>query len=165
MNFQSKRNIFSDLIFLGHPDAYAILNGSSKYPDLSGLVKFYDCPHTGVLVEAEVYGLPPQGDCKNCFYGFHLHEYGDCSDHFENTGGHWNPEGHPHPHHAGDFPPLLGNSGYAYSVFFDDKLEISSIRGRAVIVHAQRDDFTSQPSGDSGAKIGCGTVISVNSAP
>lgn len=159
MNLQSNRSIFTDLIFLGHPNAYAIINGSDKYPNLKGLAKFYTCPHTGTLVETEVFGLPMQNGDKSGFYGFHLHEHGNCSDHFEHTGGHFNPNNTPHPQHAGDFPPLLGNSGYAYSVFFDNQINLSTLAGKAVIIHAKRDDFTSQPAGDSGEKIGCGIIL------
>ena len=71
---------------------------------------------------------------------------------------HYNPQNTEHPNHAGDMPPLLGNQGYAYSVFYDKRFTIQEIIGRAVIIHEKPDDFTTQPSGNSGAKIGCGVI-------
>ena len=50
------------------PDAYAKLSGGTKYPDITGDVKFYEV-HGGTFVVAEVNGLP-QGDQ---FHGFHSH--------------------------------------------------------------------------------------------
>lgn len=66
--------------------------------------------------------------------------------------------GRPHPDHAGDLLPLMGNQGYAWSAFYDKRFTLDEIIGRSVIIHSGRDDFSSQPSGDSGTKIGCGTI-------
>jgi Cu-Zn family superoxide dismutase len=33
-----------------------------------------------------------------------------------------------------------------------------SVIGKALVVHADQDDFESQPSGNSGARIGCGEI-------
>lgn len=60
---------------------------------------------------------------------------------------------------AGDLLPLLGNEGYAYSVFYTDRFELKDIIGRSLIIHNAPDDFTTQPSGNSGAKIGCGVIV------
>lgn len=60
----------------------------------------------------------------------------------------------------GDLPPLLSNRGYAWTAFYDTRFGISDIVGRSLIIHENRDDFTTQPAGDSGKKIACG-VISV----
>ena len=59
---------------------------------------------------------------------------------------------------GGDLPPLLGNNGYAWTAFFDKRFTIDEIIGKSIIIHNMRDDFTSQPSGDSGTKIGCGVI-------
>ena len=64
----------------------------------------------------------------------------------------------PHPFHAGDFPPLLENNGYAYSKFLTNKFKISEIIGKVIIIHDLPDDFTTQPSGNSGTKIACGVI-------
>ncbi|MBT9777985.1 superoxide dismutase family protein, partial [Clostridium sp. MCC353] len=78
--------------------------------------------------------------------------------HFAHTGEHYNPTNQPHPDHAGDLPPLLGNQGYAWTSFYDKRFTVDQIMGRAVIIHQKADDFTSQPSGNSGEKIACGVI-------
>lgn len=60
--------------------------------------------------------------------------------------------------HAGDMPSLLNNGGYAYLSFYDEHFRLEDILGRSLVIHSQRDDFTSQPAGDSGEKIGCGVI-------
>ena len=77
---------------------------------------------------------------------------------FPNTGNHYNPGNVPHPEHAGDLLPLLSNNGYAWMTFYTSRINIEDIIGRSVVVHSMRDDFTTQPSGNSGDKIGCGVI-------
>lgn len=95
------------------------------------------------------------------FYAMHIHQNGDCSDHFAKTGEHYDPTVQPHPAHSGDLLPLMGNQGYAWGTFYDKRFQVRDILDRSVVIHAQRDDFTSQPSGDSGAKIACEVVRKV----
>lgn len=153
------RLTFSQLLENNRPQAVAWVQGGTQAPKLSGLVKFYNTPYGGILVEAEIFGLPNQSVPNSSnFYGMHIHENGDCSDHFTRTGDHYNPGGQPHPEHAGDLLPLLGNQGYAWSAFYDKRFQIRDILGRSVIIHAMPDDFATQPSGNSGAKIGCGVI-------
>lgn len=141
------------------PDAMAWVTGSPAAPDLSGLVKFYMTNYGGILVEAEIFGLPNlrEGGSSD-FYGMHIHEYGDCSDNFIHTGDHYSRQRAPHPQHTGDLPPLLGNQGYAWTSFYDKRFGILEILGRSVIIHRMPDDFMTQPSGNSGEKIGCGVI-------
>lgn len=143
------------------PQALAWVQGGSSAPGISGLVKFFDTPYGGILVEAEVFGLPNRNiPGSSEFYAMHIHESGDCSDNFTKVGGHYNPQNTPHPQHAGDLLPLLSNQGYAWSAFYDKRFRVKDIIGRSVIIHSQRDDFTSQPSGDPGAMIACGRIFS-----
>lgn len=118
-----------------------------------------------VRVVAQLSGLT-----RNTSHGFHIHEFGDCSaPDGTSAGGHFNPTGHEHagPHggmrHAGD----LGN--IASDAQGNGRLEVTveditlqpgagGIIGRGVIVHAQPDDLSSQPSGNAGARIGCGVI-------
>lgn len=145
------------------PKAMAWVRGGTAAPQISGLVKFYDTPYGGVLVEAEVFGLPDVTRSGSAdFYAMHIHESGDCSHNFTRVGGHYNPTGMLHPYHAGDLLPLLGNQGYAWSAFYDKRFRVRDIIGRSVIIHALRDDFTTQPSGDSGAMLACGTIMAEN---
>lgn len=153
------RITFAEILQANRPRAAAWVTGNRVNPQLSGLVKFYDTPYGGVLVEAEIFGLPNvavQGSSN--FYALHIHEFGNCSNSFKDTGGHYNPGGQPHPSHAGDMIPLLGSQGYAWMTFYDKRFTIDDILGRSVIIHAGPDDFTAQPSGNSGEKIGCGVI-------
>lgn len=137
----------------------AWVRGNGAAPGLSGLVKFYGTPYGGVLVEAEIFGLPVQKEENSSdFYAFHIHENGDCSADIAHVGNHYNPGKTVHPQHAGDMIPLFSNQGYAWMSFYDKRFIIPEIIGRSVIIHGRRDDFTSQPSGDSGEKIGCGVI-------
>ena len=77
---------------------------------------------------------------------------------FPNTGNHYNPGNVPHPEHAGDLLPLLSNNGYAWMMFYTGRVNVEDIIGRSVVIHGMRDDFTTQPSGNSGDKIGCGVI-------
>lgn len=150
---------FTELLRRNQPDAAAWVSGNGQNPGLSGRISFYKTIYGGVLVEAEVFGLPNitiPGSSN--FYAMHIHESGDCGDDFAHTGMHYNPAGTLHPDHAGDLPPLLGSQGYAYSVFYDKRFTIQEIIGKALIIHENPDDFTSQPSGNAGAKIGCGEI-------
>ncbi|MGL5436217.1 MAG: superoxide dismutase family protein [Lachnospiraceae bacterium] len=142
-----------------HPQAVAWVRGQTAFPGISGLVKFYNTPYGGVLVEAEVFGLPNiDHPGSSDFYAMHIHEVGDCSQDFIHTGEHYNPQDIQHPYHAGDLLPLLGSQGYAYSVFYTKRFQIRDILDRSVIIHAGKDDFTTQPSGNSGMKIACGVI-------
>lgn len=153
------RLTFIKILEKNNPDAVAWVTGGNAYPQLSGLVKFYGTPYGGVLAEAELFGLPNADEPGSVeYYAMHIHQSGDCSGSFENTGGHYNPAGQPHPYHAGDLMPLLGNQGYAWEVFYDKRISIDDIIGKSVIVHSGKDDFTTQPSGNPGAKIGCGKI-------
>lgn len=153
---------FIQLLEQNTPQAMAWVTGDSSVPGLSGLVKFYDTPYEGVLVEAEVFGLPDRSiPGSSDFYALHIHEFGDCSQRFTQTGEHYNPTMQLHPYHAGDLLPLMGNQGYAWSAFYDKRFRVPDIIGRSVIIHSQRDDFTSQPAGDPGMKIGCGVIQAV----
>lgn len=123
----------------------------------------------GVLVEGEIDGLEPG------VRGFHVHEYGECEGpDFMSAGGHFNPEGHPHggPHddpeerHAGDFGNIeIGEDGMASFSFVDEVITlgegINNVVGQSLIIHVQRDDLESQPTGDAGARAACGIIEEV----
>lgn len=117
----------------------------------------------GTIVEINAYNLPYdlESDCSQ-FYGIHIHETGNCTLPFNKTGNHYNPQNKAHPFHVGDLPPLLGNCGYAYFVFYTERFKIKDIINRSFIIHSSPDDFKSQPSGNSGDKIGCGIVKEFN---
>jgi superoxide dismutase, Cu-Zn family len=119
-----------------------------------------------VRIEGEVTGLDPRGT-----HGFHIHETGDCSDpDAEGAGSHLNPTGDVYGdplgnrHHLGDMRNLEANAeGMAVvrQLIDDARLGVEgthSLRGRAVIVRAEADDYTTDPSGDAGERIACGVI-------
>ena len=119
-----------------------------------------------VRVAGDVKGLRPNQE-----HGFHAHEKGDCSSGDGlSTGGHFNPTGKPHgtqdgEHHAGDFPALKADANGVADVHFHlTGVSVGSgaadLVGRGVIVHAGPDDYKTQPTGNSGARIACGVVKS-----
>lgn len=156
------RLTFTGLLEGDMPTAVSWVTGNASYPQISGLVKFYDTPYGGTLVEAEVFGLPDIAvQSSTDYYAMHIHESGDCSDSFSHTGGHYNPSSQPHPFHAGDLLPLFANQGYAWLAFYDKRIRPRELIGRSVVIHAGRDDFTSQPAGNAGEKIACGVIQAV----
>jgi len=146
------------------PQAQAVLKGSDRYPTIRGTVRFYQTP-IGVLVFAEVMGLPDPADlCNSPIFAFHIHSGNACTgnadDPFANAGTHYDPDGCPHPYHAGDLPPLFGVQGYAVSVILTDRITVREILGKTVVIHEGLDDFSSQPAGNAGDKIACGQIVS-----
>ncbi|MDD6094940.1 MAG: superoxide dismutase family protein, partial [Clostridia bacterium] len=116
------------------------------------------------VVLTEVTGLPSdEGKCRGHIFGFHIHEGEKCSgnekDPFAHTGTHYNPGECEHPNHAGDMPSLFGNGGIALSLFLTDRFSVREVIGRTAVIHSMPDDFTSQPSGNSGEKIACGEIL------
>ena len=117
-----------------------------------------------VRVIVFVQGLKPEQE-----HGIHIHEAADCSGDAMGTKGHFNPFNKPHGHptsaerHAGDLPSLkAGKDGRAK---IDAELDVitvtpgpASIIGRGIIVHAGPDDYKTQPTGNSGARIACGVI-------
>ena len=156
----NRKNIFPLTLLNEPPIAFAHLYGSTTYPEISGIVNFYPSNTApGLLIEAEFNNLPNTTSYSPRFMGLHIHENGDCSASFENTGAHYNPTGANHPYHLGDLLPVFNSNGYSYFLFFNSFLTPEDIMNRSVILHSNRDDFTSQPAGDSGIKIACGVII------
>ena len=143
-----------------HPTAN--IKGSNDYSDLHGSVTFKQMPK-GVLVTAEIYGLPYENECNSGIFAFHIHNgtscTGNATDPFADADGHYNPNECPHPYHAGDLPPLFGNHGYAYMSVLTDRFTVKEIIGKVMIIHGQPDDFKTQPAGNAGVKIACGKIL------
>jgi superoxide dismutase, Cu-Zn family len=117
-----------------------------------------------VHVRATLTGLKPNSD-----HGFHVHENGDCSSgDGMSAGGHYNPSGQPHgpqsaEHHAGDMPnirsDLYGNASAAFDLRgVSVGGTAADLVGRALIVDRDRDDYTTQPTGNSGPRIACAVI-------
>lgn len=162
LSFCSNFKIHLFSVLRNRPQAVASIVGSENYPDLSGTVQFYQTDQ-GVIVYAEISGLPhSKAPCQERIFGFHIHKGSDCGgnmdDPFADAMSHYNPNDCEHPHHAGDLPPLFGNDGFALLLFLTSRFSVDEIIGRTVIIHDQPDDFTTQPSGNSGTKIACGVI-------
>lgn len=128
---------------------------------VSGVVNF-EKTAAGTVVRAEIKGLKPGSE-----HGFHIHEYGDCTAvDAASAGSHFNPMQKPHggvtgDRHIGDLENLVADKkGVAKyeRTFPENSLPVNSIVGRSVVVHEKIDDLKTQPSGDSGKRIGCGVI-------
>jgi Cu-Zn family superoxide dismutase len=118
-----------------------------------------------VRVVAKISGLKPNSE-----FGFHIHEVGDCSSgDGMSTKGHFNPYGKPHARagmserHAGDLPSLRSDASGNATVDTDvDVITVrpgpASIVGKGLIVHAQADDYKTQPTGNAGARSACAVI-------
>jgi Cu-Zn family superoxide dismutase len=135
----------------------------TKGSSVNGTVRFTELDD-GVIVLAEVEGLEPG------VHGFHIHEFGDCSaPDGKSAGDHFNPHGTTHagpmnqPRHVGDLGNITANKkGKAVYHYVDYILKFEgpdSIIGKSVIVHKDPDDFTSQPTGNAGARLACGVIV------
>ena len=129
---------------------------------VEGTVRFVE-DDGGIRVIAEVSGLTPG------WHGFHVDENGDCSaPDASSAGGHFNPHGTEHgkvggdAHHAGDLPSLeADNDGNATLNVVLDGITLTgehSIIGRSLIVHADPDDYTTQPTGNAGPRVACAVI-------
>jgi superoxide dismutase, Cu-Zn family len=111
-------------------------------------------------------------------HGIHFHAAGRCeggATAFSTAGGHYNPTSREHGlqnpagPHAGDAPNLqIGADGSGHFSFTTDRITLTPGStslfdgdGSAIVVHAAADDQTSQPSGNSGARVACGVVTAV----
>ena len=130
-----------------------------------GTVSFEPTGKKQIQVQAHIKGLKP-----NQKFGFHVHEFGDCSNKALQAGGHFNPWGQKHggltsgEKHLGDMGNLSSDKEgkAAYKVVVSGPLK--AFLGRSVIIHEKPDDLKSQPSGNSGGRIGCGIIGRVMSS-
>lgn len=142
---------------IGRPGAIAHMTGNAEMPCLYGTVKFYAAGNN-VLVVADICGLP---NSPTDIFALHIHEGKGCgSENFAQTGGHYNPSNQPHPVHAGDLPPLFSCNGRAFLAVLTGRFCLRDVIGKTVVIHNGPDDFTTQPAGNSGNKIACGTIVS-----
>jgi len=134
----------------------------AKDKTVKGTITFVQT-EKGVKVVAHLEGLAPGK------HGFHVHEFGDCSaPDFMSAGGHFNPTQMSHgaptdeARHSGDLGNLVADDkGMATLEWVDPMMQLSgpnSIIGRAVIVHTKEDDLKTQPTGNAGAREGCGVI-------
>jgi Cu-Zn family superoxide dismutase len=124
----------------------------------------------GVKIAVKVSGLTP-GD-----HGIHIHNVGKCDGpDFKTAGGHFNPTNAHHGiHNAQDPKPHLGDlanltvkpDGTGSASFMvsgvtlgDGANSLFHDGGTAIVIHAKADDLMSDPSGNSGDRVGCGVIV------
>jgi superoxide dismutase, Cu-Zn family len=120
-----------------------------------------------IVVDARFTDLAPGS------HGIHIHERGDCSSpDGQSAGGHFNPSGKLHggpmtpAHHAGDLGNIIAQSDGTATLQVTvpttqislNDTSVNSIVGKSVIVHADPDDLSSQPAGNSGKRLACGVI-------
>ncbi|MBW8368488.1 MAG: superoxide dismutase family protein [Arenimonas sp.] len=134
----------------------------------------FEVDNGGVRVTGSFTGLEP-----GATHAFHIHEFGNCTAaDGSSAGGHFNPAQAAHgnregegEHHAGDIPnQVAGPDGVAAVDQRLDGLQLGGggeldIIGRGVIVHADPDDYTTQPTGNAGGRIACGVIEASTLAP
>lgn len=146
--------------------AQAVLSGTQADTAVNGTVNFKE-DNGKVKMELEL-TIPKMA---NHSVAVHIHEHGDCGDMGKGAHGHWNPTNEAHgkwgtaPFHRGDIGNVkLDGEGKGKMELETDLWTISgsdstkNILNKAIIVHGGEDDFTSQPSGNAGSRIGCGVI-------
>lgn len=145
--------------------ASAVLSGVFPDTTVTGNLQF-DEENGKVKMKLEI-SIPAKA---NKSVAVHIHEKGDCGDMGKAAGGHWNPTGANHgkwggaSFHLGDIGNVsLDGKGNGSMEMETDLWTIggdakTNILAHSVIVHGGVDDFTSQPSGDAGTRIGCGII-------
>jgi superoxide dismutase, Cu-Zn family len=121
----------------------------------------------GVLLTLSLKGLPP-GE-----RAFHVHAVGRCEPPFTSAGGHFNPGTKKHGihvaegHHAGDMPNLhVPGSGELKVEVLNAAITLEKGKpnsvfhqgGTAIVIHAGKDDYKSDPAGNAGDRIACGVI-------
>lgn len=123
---------------------------------------------TGVTIKLEGSDLP-EGK-----HGFHIHENAECEQpDFESAGGHFNPTeashgfDNPDGPHAGDLPNIeVKEDGTVDEEVTADMVTLNkgednslySNGGTSLMIHAEEDDYETDPAGDAGDRIACGTI-------
>ena len=162
--------VASAIALLALSSAASAQSGKATLKDAGGKevgsAQLSQTPH-GVLVQLTLKGIPA-GD-----HAFHIHQAGKCEPPFTTAGGHFNPASKKHGimaadgPHAGDMPnlhiPSDGNLAIevvnaAVTLDKDKPNSLYKPEGTALIIHAGKDDYKTDPTGDAGGRIACGVV-------
>ena len=145
--------------------AMATLSGTKTDTTVSGTVRFTP---EGNQVKMDLQIAVPKK--ANSSVAVHFHEHADCGDMGKHAGGHWNPTNENHgkwgegAFHSGDIGNIqLDGNGNGSLQLTSDRWSIGGdatkdILNKTIIVHSGVDDYKSQPSGNSGERIGCGVI-------
>lgn len=144
--------------------ATALIEAKSE-SGISGTVTFTEMDGK-IKMEASIVGAT-EGD-----HAIHIHAIGDCSaEDGTSAGGHWNPTNENHgkwgitPFHKGDIGNIIIRADGTGSITRETDLwcigcedDEKDVLGKAIIIHQGPDDFSSQPAGAAGPRIGCGEI-------
>lgn len=139
------------------------LMGSNEYPNLRGIVLFTQ-NENNVLVRISISNFPvTRNKCNQAIASLHIHNGNLCTPRrrpaFTNAQEHFNPNNCRHPYHAGDLGNIFINQdGSARLNIIIDRFTLDEINNKTIILHINKDDFTTQPSGNSGERIACGII-------
>lgn len=146
--------------------AEAALAGINSDTTVSGTVQFDKMDNGSVKMKLD---MTVEKEANKTI-AVHIHENGACGDMGKAAGGHFNPTNMDHgkwgsdAFHAGDIGNVqLDGEGHGTMEMETDKWTLggdatTNILGKSIIVHSGTDDFTSQPSGAAGSRIGCATI-------
>ena len=148
--------------------AIASLNATANNENI-GTAKFYSLADGQIKMDLTI-NFAARADST---VAVHFHEHGDCGNMGENAHGHWNPTKEPHGKwdatnfHSGDIGNIkLDSKGQATLSITTNRWttktgDVKNIIGRGIIVHGGTDDYTTQPTGNSGPRVGCGVIETV----
>lgn len=146
--------------------AVAVISGTKQDTAVDGTILFDQQQDGKILMKLKL-NVPSNA---NKSVAVHIHEHGNCGDMGNHAGGHWNPTNTQHgkwgsgSFHSGDIGNIdLNGQGVGEKTLETDLWTIggnaqTNILNKTIIVHSGVDDYESQPSGNSGSRIGCGTI-------
>jgi Cu-Zn family superoxide dismutase len=124
----------------------------------------------GVTINANL--RPGQEAVEPGEHGIHIHQTGETSPDFEAAGEHFNPTGakhgfnNPEGPHLGDLENIFvnndGSANYTTTVsgatLTGGENPILDSDGSTLVIHAQADDYETDPSGESGDRLAAGVI-------
>ncbi len=158
-----KMVVSNDAIVPAAAESATLIDGAGK---AIGAVEVSESEN-GVTLRLSATGLPPGT------HGVHLHAMGTCEGPaFASAGAHWNPANRQHGKdnpmgaHLGDLlnaeAPATGELSMTYVVddttMRDGANALADADGTSLVIHAQADDYKTDPSGNSGGRIACAVV-------
>lgn len=138
----------------------------TSYGKDAGKAELVQTP-AGVLIKLSVRALPP-GE-----HAFHIHNVGKCEPPFTSAGAHFYPTGRKHSmmaadgQHAGDMSNLhVPADGILIVEVLNPAVTLEKAKpnslygpdGTALIIHAGKDDYKTDPTGEAGGRGACAII-------